>query len=84
MHWSLLLQGESSSVFSVQCTVTLMSMIAEIYRHLQIRLVNQTLGPGRAGSAVRLTARKRTNTTVQGQNTARVTRVWHVQGQEEE
>jgi hypothetical protein len=35
-------------------------------------------------SARGLSARKRTNTIVQGQNTARVTRGRHVQGQEEE
>jgi hypothetical protein len=55
----------------------------------EIAVVNRTPGTKRAEPAGRLSsrglsARKRTDTTVGGQSTARVTREWHAQGQEEE
>ena len=50
----------------------------------EIALVNRTPDPERAGAAGRLSARKRTNTTVGEQSTARVTRGLHTQGQKEE
>jgi hypothetical protein len=73
--------------FSVQCTVTLMSMtgnLSPLTTQSEISLVNQTPDPERAGAAGRLSARKRTNTTVGEQSIARVTRGWHMQGQKEE
>jgi hypothetical protein len=50
----------------------------------EIALVNRTPDPERAGAAGRLSARKRANTTVGKQSTARVTRGWHTQGQKGE
>jgi hypothetical protein len=62
----------------------LMIMIAAIELQVQMCLVNRSLCPERAGPAAilrerGLSARRRTNPTVQGQNTARVSWGQHVQ-----